>query len=585
MTHSAVSRARAAAGAPQAVSKDWFSILLPVAGAGVAIYLIAAPLIMLVYAAFRGPPDYLPFEDGAHWTFDNLIGVFADPIIIGQVLPATLAFVAGTVCLATVFAFTLAWLIERTDLACRNLWFAAIVLPSLVPVVVQAIAWILLMSPHAGWANLAIRSLFGLSGDGPIDIFSMGGLIFCQALATTPFVFLQFAGVLRSMDPMLEEASRASGATPFATFRTVTLPILLPGLLAPVILATLITFEQFELPLIIGLPAHINVFAFRIYNELNPASGLPNYGAAAAISLPFLALGLLALAAYNRAIRHADRFVTVTGKAYAQKRIALRAYRIPAYAFLSTFIAFSAILPIATLLWTSLFGLSPPGASLAPAASLRAYGSFASDPVVWRAAANSFVVAGLSAAIITVVGALVAWIVARTAIPGRQVLDGLTFLSLGIPAVIAGLAVMVLYLSLPIGVYGTVWILVIAYSYRLATASRLGRAALMQINRELEEASAASGARWLTTQARILLPLLAPSLAGAFILLFIIGMREFTIPFVLYSQENVVLSVLIWQLYQGGQPAQSAALGALMVVLVAPVVLIARGYLDRGVAR
>ena len=558
---------------------DWLAVALPAAGALIALYLIAVPLGMLVYAAFRGPPDFLPMEPGAQWTLDNVRAIVSDDALLTKVLPDTLIFVAGTVTLSTLMALVLAWLIERTDLRGRAFWFALIIYPTLIPVVVKAIAWILLMSPNAGWANLALRAITGWSGEGPINIFSMTGLIFCQALSTTPFVFLQMSAALRSMNPTLEEASRASGATPLKTFFKVTLPVLLPVLLAPVILVTLITLEQFELPLIVGLPARVNIFAFRIYNELNPASGLPNYGGAAAISLPFLALGLLALLAYNRAIRSADKFVTVTGKAYAQTRIALGRWRLPAYLFLLTFMAFSAVLPTVILIWTSLFGFTAPGRASLADASFRAYASFLNDPVFWRAARNSFLVAISSAVIVTMVGAMIAWIVVRTKAPGRKVLDSLTFMSLGIPSVIAGLAVMVVYLSFPVGLYGTVGILVIAYSYRLATTTRLARASIMQIGPELEEASRASGARWLTTQMRILLPLITPGLLSSFLLLFIIGMREFTIPFVLYSQENVVMSVLIWQLFQGGQPAHSAALGVMMILMVLPVILLARRYI------
>ncbi|MBM3606924.1 MAG: iron ABC transporter permease [Alphaproteobacteria bacterium] len=561
---------------------DWLRLAVPAAGMLAAVYLIAVPLGMLIYAAFRGPADFLPLEPGAKWTLDNVIAVFSDETVYGRVIPDTLIFVAGTVTLTTFMALILAWLVERTDLRHRNLWFAIIVFPTLVPLVVKAIAWILLMSPNAGWANLGIRWLMGWDGKGPINLFSMGGLIFTQSLATAPFVFLQMSAALRSMNPALEEASRASGASPMTTFRKVTFPVLLPGLLAPVILVTLITFEQFELPLIIGLPAGVNVFAFRIYNELNPASGLPNYGGAAAVSLPFLALGFLALLAYNRAIKNAERFVTVSGKAYVQKRIPLGRWRWPAYLFLIFFAAFSAILPVLVLVWTSFFGFSAPGNVPLSQASMAGYASAIQSPVVWRATLNSFIVAGLSAVIVTILGALVAWVVVRSQFPGRKILDALTFTSLGIPSVIAGLSVMLVYLSLPIGIYGTVWILVLAYSYRLAVTTRIARAAIMQVHKELEEASQASGAKWAATQLRIVLPLILPGLLSAFLLLFIIGMREFTIPFVLYSQENVVLSVLIWQLFQGGQPAHSAALGILMIVLVIPVIVIARRLIARS---
>jgi iron(III) transport system permease protein len=175
----------------------------------------------------------------------------------------------------------------------------------------------------------------------------------------------------------------------------------------------LVTFEQFELPLIIGLPGGINVFAYRIYNELNPASGLPNYGRAAAISLPFLAMGLLALVGYNRAIRNAEKFVTVTGKGYAQRRIPLGRWRWLACAFLAAYVGFAAILPAVILLWTSLFGFSVPGSIPLGEASLASYRTLFADAMLWRAVVNSFTVAILSALIVTLLGALIAWIVTR----------------------------------------------------------------------------------------------------------------------------------------------------------------------------
>jgi iron(III) transport system permease protein len=564
---------------PQRSTADWSARLIPALGALAAVYLIAVPLAMLIYAAFRGPADFLPFEAGAQWTFDNVRHVFTDPIMYGEIIPDTLTFVAGTVCLTTVMALAMAWLIERTDLPHRNMWFALIIFPTLVPIVVKAIAWILLLSPNAGWINHLIRSATGWSGAGPVDVFSMPGLVFCQSLSVAPFVFLQFSAALRAMNPLLEDASRVLGASTWTTLRKITFPVLLPGLLAPIILVTLITFEQFELPLIIGLPGGINVFAYRIYNELNPASGLPNYGRAAAISLPFLAMGLLALVAYNRSIRNAERFVIVTGKSPSQRRIALGGWRWPAYLFLAFYVGLAAILPALILLWTSVFGFSVPGSVPLDQASFVSYQQLFADPMLWRAVRNSFTVAILSALIVTLLGALIAWIVTRSTYPGRWLLDGLSFMSLGIPAVITGLAVMVFYLSVPIGIYGTVWILVIAYSYRLAVSTRLSRATIMQVHRELEEASAIFGASWLTTQRRILLPLIMPGLVSAFLLLFIIGMREFTIPFVLYSQDNVVMSVLIWQFFQGGEPARSAALAILMIVMVLPLVVFARRYL------
>jgi len=407
----------------------------------------------------------------------------------------------------------------------------------------------------------------------------MPGLIVCQALASTPFMFLLLAAALRAMDPALEEASAASGATPLKTFRRVTLPVLLPGLLAPVVLITLITAEQFELPLIIGLPAKVSVFSYRVYFELNPLGSLPNYGAAAALSLPFVLFGVLLLALYNRMIRRSERYVTVTGKAFRQRRLRLGAWRIPALCFVALYVAIAVALPVAVLLWTSFFGYTPPLAATRDAFSLEAYRQLFANRAFWTGLVNTLTVATLSAALVTAIGGLLGWIITRSRSRWRHALDLMSVLSVGIPAVIAGLGVMILHLSLPIGLYGTVWILVLAYSYRFATTTRLARAGLMQIHRELEEASAVAGARWATTQRRILIPLMRPALVTGFVLLFIVGVREFTIPLVLYSQDNVVLSVLLWQLFQYGQPAPSAALACLVIVVVLPVVVLVRRYL------
>ena len=167
----------------------------------------------------------------------------------------------------------------------------------------------------------------------------------------------------------------------------------------------------------------------------------------------------------------------------------------------------------------------------------------------------------------------------RLRFPGRAVIDVVSFMSIGIPSVITGFAVMVMHLTIPIGLYGTVWILVLAYSYRLAVSSRLSRASLMQIHAELEEASSASGGRWLDTVRRVVLPLLAPSLLASFVLLFIVGFREFTIPMILQSDDNWVLSVIMWRLQADRQTAQAAAVGTLILVLVTPVIFALRRQL------
>src|SRR5262249_27113321 len=156
-------------------------------------------------------------------------------------------------------AFALAWLVERTDLPLRDGIYTIVLFPLLVPGIVFSITWIFLLAPNTGWINVALRALLRLDGEGPLNVFSMGGLILLEGLGLVPFVSLLLSAALRSMNPSLEEASNIAGASPLKTFLRVTLPVLRPGLLAPLILATLVTFEQFETPLVIGFPARINV--------------------------------------------------------------------------------------------------------------------------------------------------------------------------------------------------------------------------------------------------------------------------------------------------------------------------------------
>lgn len=546
------------------------------AAALAAMYLITAPLLMLLVTAVRGPEDFLPFEPNTIWTLEHLRAVYQDRNLYAVTIPDTLVFVAGSVATTFVIAFILAWLVERTDFPAADVVYTLLLFPLLVPTVVLAIAWIYLLGPNAGWLNVGFRATFGLEGPGPIDLFSMPGLIACQGAALVPFVFLLLSGTLRTMNPALEEASATSGASPWTTFVRVTLPVLRPGLLAPLILAVLVTLEQFEIPLMLGLPARVTVFSTRIFYELNPDSGLPVYGRAAAVALPFLLAAIGMLLIYNRLIRQADRYVTVAGRGYQARRLSLGAWRWPAVTFVTMYVLFTSVLPTVVLVLISLFGFRTPTWDTLSAASLGAYAAVLADSTFWDAVVNTFMVAGLSAAIVTVLGATLAWMLVRGRMPGRSVLDFVSFMSVGIPSVIAGLAAMVLYLTVPLPIYGTIWILVLAYSYRLAVTTRLSRAGLMQIHVELEEASATAGGRWGTTFRRVVLPLLRPSLVAGFVLLFIIGFREFTLPMVLSSPDNIVLSVMLWRLFEDGSAAESAAVATLVIALVVPVIFVMR---------
>ncbi len=550
-------------------------LVLGTAGA-LVVWLVSGPLAFLLVTGFRATEDALPFEPGVAWTLENFVQVYGNPVLYHRVLPDTVLYTAGAVALTMMLGIFFAWLVERTDIPARHLLFIAIVSPVIVPTVVVAIAWVFLLGPNVGWVNLLLRGALGLAGPGPLDIFSLGGVIVVQGLALVPLSFLFMTAAFRSMDPALEEASALCRGRPLTTFRRVTLPILLPATLALLIVVATLTLEGFEIPMVIGVPARLQILSTWIFFAINPPAGLPNYGQVAAIAVPFVGLGAVLLALYNRATRVAERYAVVTGRGYRPRRVNLGRWRYPALAVVLVYLLLVLVLPAAVMLGAALI---PAAGGSAAAVSFQPFVNVLSSPTTLLAFRNTVVAGGLSATIVVFVACTVSWLVVRTRLPGRYLLDFLTFAPLTIPAVITGVAIGLLYLVVPVGIYGTVWILVAAYATRMAVATRIVRASLIQLHRELEEASHVSGARWFTTFRRILLPLLAPALILSWLLLFIVSFREFTLGMLLFRPANVVLGVHIWKLYERGHIQEASALGFVMIVMVLILGFLARRFL------
>ncbi len=544
--------------------------------AALVVWLVSVPLLFLLATAFRDTEDALPFEPGAAWTLANFARVYLNPVLYRQVLPDTLVYTVGAVAITMALGVFFAWLVERTNVPLRNVLFIAIVSPVIVPTVVVAIAWVYLLGPSKGWVNLLLRWLLGLEGPGPLDIFSAYGVIAVQGLALVPLSFIFMSAAFRSMDPALEDASALCRARPLTTFFRVTLPILLPATLALLIVVATLTLEGFEIPMVIGVPARMQILSTWIFFAINPPAGLPNYGQVAAIAVPFVLLGALLLLLYNRATCVAERYAVVTGRGYRPRRVDLGRWRYPALAVVLAYLLLVLVLPAAVMLASALV---PAGAASGAAVSIDPFVNVMSSPTTLLALRNTVLAGGLSATIVVFIACAVAWTVVRTRMPARYLLDFLTFAPLTIPAVITGVAVGLLYLVMPVGIYGTVWILVLAYATRTAVATRIMRASLIQVHRELEEASQVSGARWQTTARRILLPLLAPAAMLAWLLLFIVSFREFTLGMLLYRPDNVVLGVHIWRLYERGHIQEASALGFVMIVVVLALGFLARRFL------
>jgi iron(III) transport system permease protein len=445
-----------------------------------------------------------------------------------------------------------------------------------MPGLLQAMAWVLLLSPRSGFLNRWLMEALGLSA-APFNIYSLGGMAFVEGLRLVPTAFLMLVPLLRSMDPALEEAAAASGATPLATARKVTLRLMLPGLVAVAIYQAMTALEVFEVPGVLGLPVQLHVFATKVYVALQSIEVLPTYGEANALGILYLLVGLVASAGYWVVVRRAEKFAVVTGKGYRPRVIDLGAWRYPFVAFVALFILLSIVLPFLVMLYTSLVPfLQRPSWEVFSELTLRHYALVFTLPRITETFWNTVLMAGVTAVLTCAASFAVSLVIVRSRFWGRRVLDVLAFIPHTIPGIVLALAFLWLFLIL--GVFGSVWTVIVAFVVAfIAYGTRAMNAAILQIHRDLEEAAATSGASPWRTLWRVFLPLLAPSFVGLCIWVVLLSIRIASVPLVLSEgSHNQVIAVLIWTLWDEGDIEVVGAIGTLMMLAIFLLVLALR---------
>ena len=270
------------------------------------VYLVLTPLGMLIWNSLKTTPPGVP----GTLTLANFANAYSDPTLYPLLLNS-LWFAAGSTVFAFFFAFTMAWLVERTNTPLRDLAYVIAVVATIIPGMIASIAWIMLLHPRIGLINLALAKSFGLS-EAPLNIHSMYGMIFVAGLRQVPVMFLLLAGALRSMDPSLEESSSTCGSGHSSTMRRITFPLMLPASAAAMIYSFINAVEAFEIPALLGMPVKFYVFATKIYLAMHQSP--PDYGVSAALGTTVLAISAVGTLFYLRILRKSERFVTVTGK-------------------------------------------------------------------------------------------------------------------------------------------------------------------------------------------------------------------------------------------------------------------------------
>jgi iron(III) transport system permease protein len=492
---------------------------------------------------------------------------------MGELFGNSLWFAGGAALLSLTVGTTLAYLNVRTAVPFKALFFAASIVPLIIPGILYTVSWIFLASPEIGLINEAFDNLFGVK---PFDIFTIWGMIWVDGLHSSPIVFLLMVAAFRSMDPSLEESALMSGASRLQTLRKVTLPLVRPALLGAVLVILITSLESFEVPALLGLQNGIYVFTSRIYFLLRTYP--VDYGAAGALAISLLAIAVIGVA-FSRFLvgRGSKTYQTVTGKGFRPRPMDLGKWRPVVGAGILIYFFATVLGPLLVLIYASLLPFYQ-----APSVEALQSLSFANFERVFemrsfaRATANSFVLGLGSATIVMALMAVAAWITVRSTIPGRGLLEQLSFVPLVIPGIVLGLALIFVYLRSPLPIYGTLFLLLIAYCTKyMPYGMRYATTSMTQISSELEESAMVSGASWWTTFRRVLLPLLSPGLMAGFVYILVVSFRELSSSILLYSPGNEVLSILMWEQFENGSFNVLAAIGVLMVMALVVMVTIA----------
>lgn len=541
----------------------------------VLVVLVIFPLLLLAYASLS---DTLP-RPGAvigNLTFEHYRGLIS-PGNIDATRNSVVTATGGTL-LALFFGGTTAWFAARTDVPARWMVQLSGIVPLFVSSLVGALAWSLLLSPRAGYLNLLLEPL---NLPFTMNIYSLRGIIFVFGIYYAPYAFLLIYSALSLMNPELEEAARVHGATDLTTARIVTFPLVKPAVLAAALLTFALTIENFPVPTLLGTPGGIVTLPSFIYRLMNAAP--PRANQAAAIGM-LLLVALAAVIYVQRRILAKRSYTTVTGKGFRPRRISLGVWRWPAFAFCAFYVVLAVVLPFLALGLMATRSTSFIGS---PAAlfdfSLLDLGTFRDviDYSPFRIGIKNSIITGVLAAIFGgMLHMFMAFIVHRTKMVGRPLIEYLAVTPIVVPAIVLGLGMLWTWFLLPFPIYGTLTILVIAFTVRfMPQGFSTISTSLQQVHPDLEESALVCGAGRVRAAGEVTMPLIRSSIISAMLLLLILSMRELSAAIFLFTSDTRVLSVVIFDFWDSGLFSRAAAASILYSGVLGVVAIFARRYL------
>lgn len=530
--------------------------------------LVLTPLGWLLYTSLT--------TDKGVFTIQNFVTVFTTQRYLSPIGNSLIVATAvGSV--SVLLAAPAAWAVARTDLALRGLFRLLIIGSYATPPFLGALAWILLAGPNAGLINKAIVAMTGASS-GLFNIYSMPGLIFVLMLYQYPFCFLLISSMLQAIPSDIEDAANISGASTVRTALTITLPLAAPAVIGGFIVSFLETISIFGSPAMIAIPARFHVITTQIYALFQFPQRVE---VGAAMALPLLVLTAVLLLVQQRFLRRKG-YALVAGKGGARRVVRLGRLQYVFVPYCALLVICSLILPTLVLLRAAFSKAW--GAGFEPSNLTLENFRFVlfSFQATREALTNSLSIAAMTATAAAVLTALAAYISLRQLVRGHRLLPLLAMTPVVIPGIVMAIGIFSAYSRPPIFLYGTIWILFVAYLTKfLPVAFTSSQTALRSIHPELEEAARIAGGSRLRVFRDIVAPLMKNGIAAAWILVFIVSMRELSSSILLYTARSRVVAVAILDLQSEGRWELAAVMGILLLILTFGVIGIGYRVLGR----
>jgi iron(III) transport system permease protein len=533
------------------------------------LWLFAACLVALIVLPMSWLAVFAFTDKARHPTLQNFVTLFTNPDFLDPLFTtAIIATTSAAIC--CVVAAPIGWLVSRTDMPGRQTIRALVTASFVTPPFLGAVAWELLAAPNSGLLNQLYRVFAGADADPLFNIYSLTGIIFVISCYTFPFVFVLVANALDNMPGELEDASAILGGKAWTTARRVTIPLALPALVAGALIAFLQAMTLFGSPAILALPAGFHTMTTKIWSLFQYPPKL-ELAAAAAVPLLLLTIVLLQL---QKFILGRRGYSVLGGKYGAPRRTELKRWRWAALAFCLIVLLNPVFLPYFALLNAA---FSPNATTLVTPSTLTLHNIvfvFTELSSTQLALKNTVILGTATATVGTILALVIAYVTTRRVIAGHRVLGFLATAPVAVPGIVLGVGLFLSYTRPPFVLYGTLWILLVAFlTINLPAAYQQLQAAFATIHPELEDASRILGATRLQSLRQITAPLLRTGVIATWCFIFIGVMRELSAAIVLFTSQTKVLSVLIYDLNESGDLAAIAVLGIAMLVITFGVVL------------